>query len=167
MSNFKFPKIEFKHLFGIGLMAMAGLVFYGAMFRIIPEKNDKYVATILQAFIGMIIMLAGYFWGSSDGSKKKDAAMIDMAQPTTPSTTTTTVPGKTTTITAPSILPEGAPTKSMAPLTKSQYEIVKNAIISQQLGDEYLSVLSDYMTGKPIDLPSDLQAIIDQVKATS
>ena len=111
----KLPKIEFKHIFGIGIMIMAYHVFDIAMTGLIPKDNDKYVAPIVDVFKDVILILVGFFWGSSLGSKNKEQAMINSGK--TPTIVNTTPDSKTT------ITPAQIDNKEATPISDTKDQI--------------------------------------------
>ena len=48
----------------------------------IPDKLDKQLVTmIVQGVFGLVMLIAGYYWGSSEGSRLKDDTIAQSSPP--------------------------------------------------------------------------------------
>lgn len=63
--------ITFKHVFGSAMLIYFGTVIYSLAFREIPANNREIFVHMLGILEGVIVTIGGYYYGSSQGSKKK------------------------------------------------------------------------------------------------
>ena len=73
---------EFRHLFAIGWSVFGGAYILAITFLSIPATNLRFADTILGFLLGTLITtLINFFYGSSSGSKEKDAALANKEEP--------------------------------------------------------------------------------------
>lgn len=100
------PRIEFKHIIGVGLMYMAYHAFDIAMLGHFGKDNAQFISPIIELFKALLYLIAGYLWGNAIGSAKKTDALIDLSKQQQAPTITNITPTQTTTIAPADVAPE-------------------------------------------------------------
>jgi len=98
-----FDKIDIMQFFvGITVMGIFYLLIYALIYREIPEANKDMVNHAIGLVEGAVIMVVGFYYGSSKGSAKKDDALaakdeLILSKETKPGVQITPEPGTKTT----------------------------------------------------------------------
>lgn len=82
----------FPPLVAVALLSMLGYALIRALSAPLPTENKELILMMVTAIVGATTgALVGYLWGSSQGSRNKDAAIASLAtEPTRPPTSPTT-----------------------------------------------------------------------------
>ena len=69
------PAVDLKtpRYLAYAIIAIVALILAGLFFKEIPTNNKELLATVVQTVLTVLIAAGGYFWGSSSGSRAKDA----------------------------------------------------------------------------------------------
>lgn len=97
-----FDKVDVMQFFvGISVMGIFFMLIQALIYRAIPEANKDMVNHAIGLVEGAVIMVVGFYYGSSKGSQKKDDALkakdeMILAKEDKPGVTITPEPGMTT-----------------------------------------------------------------------
>jgi uncharacterized membrane protein YdjX (TVP38/TMEM64 family) len=67
-------------LYSLGFLALLAVL----VLRPIPPENSELLFAASGVLFGIVNFVAGYYWGSSAGSKAKDATIAHIAETTPP-----------------------------------------------------------------------------------
>lgn len=71
-----FDRLDFMQFFvGFCVMMIFFMLIWALIYRAIPEANKDMVNHAIGLVEGAVIMVVGYYYGSSKGSAKKDEAL--------------------------------------------------------------------------------------------
>lgn len=73
----KSKEIGFKHVVGVSMIVLFGLIVYALAFRQIPEANREVFVHMLGILEGVVVTIVTYYYGSSSGSKAKSETIED------------------------------------------------------------------------------------------
>lgn len=71
-----FDRLDFMQFFvGVSVMLIFFMLIWALIYRAIPEANKDMVNHAIGLVEGAVIMVVGYYYGSSKGSAMKDQAL--------------------------------------------------------------------------------------------